>query len=167
MHKVLDKIEKAFEFVLAIMTGIMVVLAIYQFMARYFFGWGITWTEETMRYLFVAAIMLGIYFVSGNAGFATITMFSDWVAKKSQTGHFVLRVFQNIVQIIFYLILFYYGMKLLQMVGGRVSTATHTPFTLIYAPIPIGAFMGCVNSIIKCIREFTPKVSGKGANTEC
>jgi|GEM_PF-3347142 len=167
MHKILDKIEKAFEFVLALLTGLMVILAIYQFMARYFLGWGITWTEETMRYLFVAAIMLGIYFVSGSAGFATITMFSDFVNRKSRTGGLVLRIFQHIVQIIFYFVMFYYGVKLLQMMEGRVSTATYTPFTLIYAPIPIGAFMGCVNSIIKCIREFMPKAAGEGEDAQC
>lgn len=162
MGKLLIKLENAFSFVMAILTGLLVVMACYQVAARYFLGWGITWTEETMRYVFVATIMLGVYFLSKSAGFATLTIFSDWVKKKSKTGDAILRLLQYLVTIVFYFLLFYYGVKLCMMSVGRVSTATHTPFALIYLPLPIGGLMGLLNTVVKCIAEFWPQGAGKG-----
>lgn len=162
MGKFLSKLGSTLESLMAILTGLMVVFACYQVAARYFFGWGITWTEETMRYIFVATIMLGVYFVSKASGFATLTIFTDYIAKKSKKADTVLRILQYLVQIVFYFLLFYYGVKLCIMSVGRVSTATRTPFSLIYLPLPIGGFMGFFNTVLKCIREFWPHAWGKG-----
>lgn len=167
MAKFLSKLEKAFETALGLLTGLMVVFACYQVAARYFFGWGITWTEETMRYIFVATIMLGVYFMSKTSNFATLTIFSDLVAKKSKIGDIVLRVLQYLVQIVFYFLLFYYGVKLCMMSTGRLSTATRIPFSIIYSPLPIGGFMGFVNMILRFIREFWPQMNEKGDEKGC
>lgn len=164
MGKFLSKLGNVFEAIMALLTGLMVIFACYQVVARYFLGWGITWTEETMRYIFVATIMLGVYFMSKTAGFATLTIFTDMVAKKSKRGDLILRFFQYVVQIVFYFLLFYYGVKLCMMSVGRVSTATRTSFFLIYLPLPIGGFMGFVNTVLKCIAEFWPQAFRKGEN---
>ncbi|MDR2089051.1 MAG: TRAP transporter small permease [Clostridiales Family XIII bacterium] len=139
---------------MSLLTGLLVAIACYQIAARYVFGWGISWSEESMRYIFVATVMVGIYFVSKSESFATLTVFSDFVAKKSPGATGILRAIRYVAEFVFYATLFYYGCRVCVMALGRVSTATHTPFTLIYAPIPIGAFMGCVNTAVKCVSAF-------------
>lgn len=156
MGKFLNKIENAFESVVAILVGLMAVFACYQVAGRYLFGWGIAWTEETMRYIFVATIMLGVYFMSKTENFATLTIFSDMVAIKSKKGDALLRFLRYMVQIVFYFLMFYYGVKLCMMSTSRLSTATRIPFALIYLPLPIGGFFGFVNILIKCIKGFWP-----------
>lgn len=154
MGRFLSRVEFIFETVMAIMTGLLVVIACYQITARYLLGTGLTWTEETMRYVFVATVMLGIYFMTKNEGFATLTIFSDFVAKKSKTGDAVLKLLRYLIQIIFYFTLCYYGAKVCVMAIGRVSTATQTSFALIYLPMPLGGFLGGVNIILRCLRDY-------------
>jgi len=162
MGKFLSNLGRAFESTMAVLTGLMVVFACYQVTARYFLGWGITWTEETMRYIFVATIMLGVYFISKTSGFATLTIFSDFIANRSKKGYTILLLLQYLVQIVFYFLLFYFGVKLCLMSVGRVSTATRAPFWLIYLPLPIGGLMGFINTVLKCIKELWPHARVKG-----
>jgi len=162
MGKVLAGLRRAYETVMAVLVGLMVVFACYQVAARYFLGWGITWTEETMRYIFVTTIMLGVYIMTKTSGFATLVFFTDLVARKSPQAYTVLRLIQYLVQITFYFLLAYYGVKLCLMSAGRVSTATRFPFFIIYSPLPIGGLLGFINTALKLIAEFWPGVGEKG-----
>jgi TRAP-type C4-dicarboxylate transport system permease small subunit len=91
-----------------------------------------------------------------------VTFFSDIITNKSKTAGVILRGLQFAAQLIFYFLMFYYGAKLTMMAVGKVSMGARYPFWLIYLPIPIGAFSGCVNILLKTIRYFMPKVTGKG-----
>ena len=168
MAKYLEKLGTAFdtifETIMALLTGLLVIFACYQVVARKFFGWGITWTEESMRYIFIATIMLGVHFTSKTPGFATLTLFSDFVEKRTRKGFAVLILFQYIVQIIFYFLMFYYGVKLSMMSVNRLTTATRIPFALIYLPIPIGGFMGFINILIKLIIKVRSYIIEKEVN---
>ena len=91
MAKYLEKLgiafDTIFETIMALLAGLLVIFACYQVVARRFFGWNITWTEESMRYIFIATIMLGVHFTSKTPGFATLTLFSDFVEKRSRKGY--------------------------------------------------------------------------------
>jgi TRAP-type C4-dicarboxylate transport system permease small subunit len=149
------------------MTGMLAIIAVYQVVARYFLHWNITWTEETMRYLFVAICMLGIHFVSKMGSFATLTFFSDKIAKHFRTGSAILRILQYTAQIVFYFLLFYYGVNLVRNAGAQVSSAVRYPFVIVYLPLPIGGFLGCMDIVVKCFQDFWPRTNkpvGEGEN---
>jgi TRAP-type C4-dicarboxylate transport system permease small subunit len=150
----IEKIERVFETIMAILTAFLIVVALYQVLGRYFLGTDISWTEETMRYVFVTTVMLGIYFMTKHDSFATMTIFSDYVQKKSKNYYTALKLFRYIVQIVFYFLLFYYGINACIVAMGRVTIATQIPLSLVYLPMPIGGFMGCVNIAIRGLRDF-------------
>ena len=72
---------------------------------------------------------------------------------------------QNLMQIICFGMMFYYGLRLMISAGNRVSAVIRMPFNIIYAPIPIGSFFATVISILKLIQNPTgKKISSEGGN---
>jgi TRAP-type C4-dicarboxylate transport system permease small subunit len=143
-------------FLLVSMTAIVTVLGIYQIFGRYFIflRLPISWTEEAMRYIYVAIIMLGISAVYKSNSFATITIFSDFIAKKSKKGLMILNVFQNAVQVVFYGLMFYYGIFLVLRGAGQTAATTGVSFGIIYLPVPIGGFLGFMHALQKLFTGF-------------
>ena len=160
-------LNKLYEWLMVVMCGSTVLFCCYQVFMRYLFNRGISWTEETMRYLYVAIIMLSIGALTKNAGFATITIFSDFVKKKSKVAGKILVGFQYFVQVVFYALLLYYGVRLMAQATEKLTTVSRIPFTYIYAPIVIGSIMGLVNCVMKCIQDFfcTGKINVEKGDT--
>jgi TRAP-type C4-dicarboxylate transport system permease small subunit len=165
LKRIAEIAGKAYSHILVIASAVLVILAVYQVAARYFLGLGITWTEEIMRFIFVAIIMLCIGSLTKSEGFATIRVFADFIDSKSKIGSIILKLFQHLMQISFYILLTYYGTKLCLQATTKLSTVTRIPFFIVYLPIPIGGFMGVVNSIHHLIKDIALHLVKKGAST--
>ena len=159
MKKVIDICTKVYRTILVIMTGVIVVLGVYQVVGRNIAALGLntSWTEEAMRYIYLGIIMLGLATVTRDEAFTTITILSDAIKKRSKIGSEILYVFQNLASIVCFGLLFYYGLKLDLSAGNRVSATMLIPFSLIYAPIPIGSFLATIIQILKTIEHFITK----------
>ncbi|MGI6066821.1 MAG: TRAP transporter small permease [Bacillota bacterium] len=165
LKRIAEISTKAYSHTLVIASAILVILAVYQVAARYFLGLGITWTEEIMRFIYVAIIMICIGTLTKSEGFATIRVFADFIDSKSKIGSIILKLFRHLIQITFYILLTYYGTKLCLQATTKLSTVTRIPFFIVYLPIPLGAFMGVVNSIQHLIEDILLHLNKKGAST--
>lgn len=161
MKKAISILTTIYRVFLVILTAIIVILGIYQVLGRYlqFLHWSTSWTEEAMRYIYVGIIMLGLACVTRDGSFTTITVLSDFVQKKTRIGGAVLYVFQNLVQIACFAMLFYLGLKLALSAGNRVSATTLIPFNIIYAPIPIGSFLAMAFTALRMIEPLLHRKS--------
>lgn len=159
MKKAISALEKAYRTVLVIMTALIVLVGIYQVIGRFFVFLHLptSWTEESMRYMYIGIIMLGLATVTRAEAFTTITVLSDAIEKRSRTGGIILYWFQSLMQVICFGLMFYYGLQLMLSAGNRVSAVIRMPFNIIYAPIPIGSFLATVISILKLIQNPTGK----------
>ena len=159
MRIFLDRLEKMYQLFLVSITAIVTLLGIYQVLGRYllFLNLPITWTEETMRYLHVAIVMLGTAAVSKSEGYTSITIFSDFIKRKYKNGYKILRLFHNTVQLFFFSCLFYYGLQLTLKAVKQITPTTRISFAFVYACIPIGGLMGALFALVKIYMLWTDK----------
>ena len=108
-----------------------------------------------MRYIYVGIIMLGLACVTRQESFTSVTSISDLITRHSKIGGEILYVFQSLVHIACFALLFWFGLKLDLSAGNRVAATTRIPFNIIYAPIPIGAFLATVIRIVQMVEHFT------------
>ena len=156
MKKAIHILETAYHTILVVMTAVIVLLGIYQVVGRNLSFIDTSWTEEAMRYIYVGIIMLGLGCVTRDESFTTITVISDFVNRHSKIGGTLLYALKNLAQIICFALMFWFGMKLALSAGNRVAATTRIPFNIIYAPIPIGAFLALLFSILKVVDRFLP-----------
>lgn len=157
IKRTISVLEQIYRAVLVIMTALIVIVGIYQVIGRFFvfLHLSTSWTEESMRYIYIGIIMLGLATVTRADAFTTITVLSDAIEKRSRVGGMILYWFQSLMQIICFGMMFYYGLLLMASAGNRVSAVMRLPFNIIYAPIPIGSFLSTVISILKLIQNPT------------
>ena len=155
IKKMISLLERIYHAVLVFMAATIVLVGIYQVIGRFFVVLHLptSWTEESMRYIYIGIIMLGLATVTRAEAFTTITVLSDVIERHSRAGAIILYWFQSLMQIICFGMMFYYGLKLMASAGNRVSAVVRMPFNIIYAPIPIGAFLSTVISILKLVQN--------------
>jgi TRAP-type C4-dicarboxylate transport system permease small subunit len=61
----------------ALLTGVLVILVLWNVAGRYLFGTGLTWAEEMSRLLFVWVVFLGSYIALCRKGHMAIVMVVD------------------------------------------------------------------------------------------
>lgn len=167
IKKTISALERIYHAVLVVMTAIIVLVGIYQVIGRFFVSLRLptSWTEESMRYIYIGIIMLGLATVTQAESFTTITVLSDTIEKHSRIGGIILYWFQGLMQVICFGMMFYYGLQLMLSAGNRVSAVVRMPFNIIYAPIPIGSFLSTVISVLKLVQNPTGnKVSAEGGD---
>ena len=167
IKKTISVLEQIYRTVLVIMTALIVLVGIYQVIGRFFVFLHLptSWTEESMRYIYIGIIMLGLATVTQAEAFTTITVLSDTIERHSRIGGIILYWFQCLMQIICFGMMFYYGLQLMISAGNRVSAVVRMPFNIIYAPIPIGSFLSTVISILKLVQNPTgDKRPAEGGN---
>lgn len=157
IKKIISLLERIYHAVLVFMTATIVLVGIYQVIGRFFVFLHLptSWTEESMRYIYIGIIMLGLATVTQAEAFTTITILSDVIERHSRVGTIILYWFQCLIQIICFGMMFYYGLQLMSSAGNRVSAVVRMPFNIIYAPIPVGSFLSTVISILKLVQNPT------------
>lgn len=143
-HGFIQRLNKATEFVTMFFLIMMVVLIFVQIVSRVIIGSSFSWTEEVARYLMIWVAFLG-------AGFAFqygTHMSIEVLFKKLNLN------MQNIFQIIsallctlFFLLLIVKGIELIKGSINVYSPALKLPMVIVYAAIPIGAFLQILNVI--------------------
>jgi TRAP-type C4-dicarboxylate transport system permease small subunit len=151
MEKIINKLNQAYILLLIIMAVIVMMLGIYQVLGRYILGLPIYWTEESIRYLHNSIVFCGIGFVAQSEAFTTITLVSDIIAKKSKVGVKIQKIAHRLLQLIFFLLLLYWGGRLTLHAAKQhqVSAAAKFPFSIIYAALPLGGLLGATDAVLK------------------
>jgi TRAP-type C4-dicarboxylate transport system permease small subunit len=124
-------------------------LALYQVLARYVFKWPLSWTEELMRYLFCWIILLGIGAVIKNNALISVTLFPNFIRNKSTLAGRITDSLITVAQIIFFILLVYFGWKLALAAKTRLSSTLRLPFFYIYLALPLGGIIGLIESAFK------------------
>ena len=155
MKKTLHILETIYRIILVILTALIVIIGIYQVIGRFFVFLHLptSWTEESMRYIYVGIIMLGLATVTRAEAFTTITVLPDIINRHSRVGGVILYWVQSLIQILCFGLMFWFGLKLALSAGNRVAAVTRIPFSIIYAPIPVGAGLSTVIGILKLIQN--------------
>lgn len=140
----------------AIALAFAVIIAFSNVIARFVIGNSIDWSEEVCKFLVVWMAYGGSAYAFKMGANIGVSFFVDRLPEKAQI---YIGVITDIIIILFYGILGYYGlfrvMDLFQK--GQVSTAARVPLWLPYSAIPIGSFL----VIIRLLQQLITSIKNK------
>lgn len=146
-------IEKA----ISILLGFMIISLFAQVVSRYLLNFPIMWTDEIGRYTYIWIVYLGsaVAFKKGNH--LIVDVFTQKMPNKIQNH---LRLFFNIVIILFLFLVFLYGVQYAMNNMGNPAYSTNIiNLGVAYASIPVGSLFMIIN-IIRVVSEEI-KIKGK------
>ena len=159
-----DKLNKAghyinsvYSVVGSVFLALIIISCSVQTFTRYVLNDSQVWTEETARYAFVWAIVLGTTVVTRNWSHASL----DFVVKKMppamqrafDAATYLLVMVCGVAMVI-------YGMQLVIKVWGSVSTACHYPISMVYLSIPVSGIAIAYHSFVHFLGVYLKKEKG-------
>jgi TRAP-type C4-dicarboxylate transport system permease small subunit len=130
-----------------------------QVVTRYVFNASQGWTEETARYAFIWLNILGATIAVKHRGSPAVDLIQSLLPKKAQKGlGFIIRL------LILYcaVIMIIYGVQLVLMTGGQLSSAARVPMQLVFAAVPLGGIGIFVHSAADILDDITGLRQKKG-----
>lgn len=132
VRNVIDKVVEVFSVLLII---VMVLLVLWQVVARYFLQNPSTFSETLTRYLFVWLVLVTSTYAFGKREHMYISALNDKFTGMTKT---VVNVFIEVLTILFAVFVMVYGGSIItnmQMVS--MDSSLHIPMGAVYAIIPI------------------------------
>lgn len=145
MKKITDIIEKIEEFLLSAFVICMVIVLVAGVIARFVFNNSLSFTEEIGIACTIGVTFLGIGYCARKATQISMSIVYDLVPERAKKGmQFVISLVTCIVMLILCYLSFRYvnSVRLL----GRTTPALRIPQWIIFMSLPIGFFLGAVES---------------------
>ncbi|MFZ7946122.1 MULTISPECIES: TRAP transporter small permease [Bacillaceae] len=142
--KMVDTLNKAVGYILALMLGIMSILIIAQVISRFFIHFPLTWSEELSRYLMVYIVFAGASLAMRHNKLISIELLPESLSYQKRK---ILLMIVMILSIVFFAILFFQGLTMIERVMPQTSASLGISMAVPYAAIPIGSLLLALNSI--------------------
>lgn len=153
-------VEKALEWAVSLLIGVMMVWVFAQVITRYVFNFTPSFGEELARYLFVWVVFLSLPVVAKKGGHMAIEMIT--VRLKGMALK-VVRIFADIFTIGFLLIMVWQGTNMVIRASFQTSPALQISMSWIYCVIPFGCFimlLNVLNSFVALLRTPASELGG-------
>lgn len=148
LNRISDWVNEACKAVCAVMMAYLAVVCTLQVIARRFLNNSLSWSEETMRYVFVWMILMATAVTVKEGSGAAIDLLKKKL--KSEKALAIQEVVLFILTGITALVLMKYGMDYALAAADMTSAAVHVPMSLVYACIPVGSaltLLHCINGV--------------------
>lgn len=145
LHKISDVVNEACKAVCAVMMAYLAIVCTLQVIFRRFLNNSLTWSEETMRYVFVWMILLATAVTVKEGSGAAIDLL-----KKKLRNEKAIALQETVIFILTGVtaaVLVKYGFTYAMAASGMTSTAVHLPMRLVYGAIPAGSAL----TLLHCI----------------
>lgn len=143
-----EKLNKITEKVVAVLLAAMAIVVFLQVIFRYVFHASLPWSEELSRYILVWLTFLSASIAvrrNAHIGVEAVVNFLPLKAKKAVKSIAYLLTF------ILFIILIYYGGKVVQITMHQMSPAMRIPMGYMYAAVLVGA---CLMTLHLFVRIF-------------
>ena len=148
LNKISDVVNEACKAVCAVMMAYLFIVCTLQVIFRRFLNNSLSWSEETMRYVFVWMILLATATTVKEGSGAAIDLLKKKL--KSEKALAVQEIVIFILTGITAFALLKFGITYALSATNMISAAVHIPMHLVYASIPVGSLftlIHCVNGI--------------------
>jgi TRAP-type C4-dicarboxylate transport system permease small subunit len=152
--KFVDAVNKIVGYVLALLMGVMAILVILQVLNRSVLHLPIHWSEELSRYLMIYVVFLGSSIAMRHNKLISIEILPQ-VLPAMQRKFLLLLVM--ILSFAFCVLMFVYGIQMLERVQAQSSAIMQISMAIPYASIPIGALFLMLNTVAFIFDEWTPR----------
>lgn len=149
------KIKNFFHFIASrfciISISTMTTMVFYGVVMRYIFKSAPFWTEEVSRYLLVWTALLGASIAFENRENVGVEFFTNKLPIKVRKK---LIIIVDMLSLVFFLFVIFYGMKFALQGWKVVSPATGIKMFFPYLGIPVGSFFCFVQILFNLIQNF-------------
>jgi TRAP-type transport system small permease protein len=150
INKLLEKYEKALNWVTSGILAVLLLIVLAQIASRYAFNSSLSWTEEAARYLMIWGVLLGVSLSYLNGYLISIDTFVNRFPASVKKA---VRVFNLLLSLFFTGILTVYGVNLCILGTQMESPALEIPYLWIYLAVPVGAALLFVLFLIDLLNK--------------
>lgn len=162
MENVKKILNKTLEVICMSIMVLMVLLALWQVISRYFLNKPSTTSEELLIYCFVWVSLLGAAYVFGKRDHMAMSFF---VEKLSPAKNNLTKIISEVAVLVFAgAVLVYGGIEITKLAMGQVSPALGVPMGYIYTVLPLSGIITIIYSAIN-LKELLMK-DGKKVKIE-
>ena len=154
LHQIGDTLNVASKAVCGIFMGFLGVVCTIQVIFRYFLNNSLSWSEESLRYVFIWMIFIATAATVKEGSAACIDLLRTKI--KRQTSKAVYESAFFTLTGITAVILLVFGIQYALMNKNMYSAALHLPMGLVYAAVPTGSFLTvvhCVSGLADAVHE--------------
>lgn len=148
MKKFIDKVNKYLQWTIIISMFVMLFVIFVQVICRYVLHHSLTFSEELARYLFVYIVFFGTAVVARENGHIVMGVLTQKLRGKIAK---YTKIAAYIFIMLFVIILFYHGLKMVILTSYQLSPALRIPMSYVYLAIPMASFVMFCNILILII----------------
>ncbi|MBA1334774.1 MAG: hypothetical protein HPY66_0394 [Firmicutes bacterium] len=142
--RALDKMNKAVEYIVAVMLVIMVIVIFLQVIFRFIIKSAIPWSEELARYLLVWTSFLGASIGIKRKGHIGVEAVVQVLPPGVRT---IVSLIANGLSMVFFVVIIVYGYKILKVVSIQLSPAMEISMAVPYSAIFVSGLLMLLYSI--------------------
>ncbi len=143
-------LARATEIVVIILLVLLVLDVWLGIMVRYFIDLPLTFTEEAARYLMIWMALLAVSIgISRRAHIGVLFLFD----RTSGISRHVLMGLIDLLGIVFFLFLFYYGVGFTVDGGRRLTMIYDIPKSVPFAAVPVSALLAAIQLVLVSLRD--------------
>ncbi|WP_055069247.1 TRAP transporter small permease [Clostridium massiliamazoniense] len=158
MENVKKFLNKTLEVICMSIIVLMVLLALWQVISRYFLNKPSTTSEELLIYCFVWVSLLGAAYVFGKRDHMAMSFF---VEKLPPAKNNLTKIISEVAVLVFAgAVLVYGGIEITKLAMGQVSPALGVPMGYIYTVLPLSGVITIIYSVIN-LKELLIKYGKK------
>lgn len=148
MSKVLKLLDRTLYTAIGLLLAAMVITVTIQVLFRYIVQDPPVWTEEVARYLFAWEIFLATGLAFGRGSHIVVDALLLAVPASAKR---MLLVLSNLLVLAFLLVLFRYGITMVQLTSNTVSAGAEINMGLVYASMPTGVAVSVFYVVLRLI----------------
>lgn len=162
MKKILERYDKAEEYILIGSLVLTVVIIFIQVVMRYVFNASLSWSEELTRYIFIWQIWLGASIGLRDKKHIKVEIMEMFISPKSKS---VLDLLADLIWMAANIYLIYSGTLLVKALikNHSVSTALQLPLWIVYLALPFSSVALVVRQILAISKDIKNLQFGKEA----
>lgn len=149
--KIIKRVNSVVSYIVMAFIAVMAMLLIIQVASRFIFHNPVTWSDETVRYLFLWMVFLGSGICIQHGDLIGIEAVINRVPPK---GKVVFKIISYLVQAVFILIVIIQGYKLVTLGSMQNSPVLPIQMSLVYSAIPLGMTIALANLADIMLKDF-------------
>ncbi len=139
------------ERICALLVGTMVVVIWFGVAERYFLELGFTWTEEFSRYVMIWAALLAVSCGAYHREHIGLDIVRKFIPDKAGK---ILMVFLDVVSMLFFLFLTYYGIGMASAGLSQYATIFGMNMVVPFASVPVSSALTAFQIFVAMMRDF-------------
>lgn len=139
-----DKINKILNIFLGVLLIIMLVVVFMQVFSRFILSLPLAWSEELSKYLMIYITFIAAAVAYRNQKLIAVEFIIENV---NVTTRKVLFWIINIISMVFFVILFYQGILMIEKVSTQSTFSLGINMSIPYSAIPVGSFLLFINGL--------------------